>query len=158
MFNASAKAPGHPSLNDLQEIGPSTQADLLELNLRFRMRRVAVTADIEKAFLQIKLSESDRGAVRFLWPQDPADRESPILHYRYTRVVFGVVSSTFLLGATLLHHLSKYDQHRSAVAALKNDRFVDDLVTGADNQGAATELAEEAVRICAEGGFPLRNF
>ena len=62
------------------------------------------------------------------------------------------------MGATLLHHLSKYDQRKSAVAALKDDRFVDDLVTGADDEGVAAELSEHAVRICAEGGFPLRKF
>ena len=38
--------------------------------MRFRSFRVALTADIEKAFLMISVAESDRDVLRFLWVDD----------------------------------------------------------------------------------------
>lgn len=39
--------------------------------IRFRSRRVALVADIEKAFLQIELDECDRDVVQFIWVEYP---------------------------------------------------------------------------------------
>ena len=35
--------------------------------LRFRVHKVAVAADIEKAFLMIAVAPEDRDVLRFLW-------------------------------------------------------------------------------------------
>ena len=158
VFNASAHDNGSPSLNNLLEIGPKTQADQLEINLLFRVHRVAVTADIDKAFLQISLAEPDRDAVRFLWFVNPCDPKSQVIHYRYRRVAFGLGPSPFLLGAVLHHHLQAYDEKLPAVRALKRQRFVDDLISGAHTEQEALQLCRDARKICCEAGFPLGKF
>ena len=35
--------------------------------LQFRTHKIALTADIEKAFLMVSVQESDRDVLRFLW-------------------------------------------------------------------------------------------
>ena len=65
VFDASAGQPH--SLNDCVLPGPNLIADLAGILLRFRIHRVAVSADIEKAFLQISLHPEDRDVIRFLW-------------------------------------------------------------------------------------------
>ena len=54
VYDASAKPKEHyKSLNECLFRGPVMLQDLVGLLLRFRLHRVAITADIEKAFLQI---------------------------------------------------------------------------------------------------------
>ena len=47
---------------------PSMIADVL---VRSRWNRIAISADIEKAFLMISIQESHRDMLRFLWLKDP---------------------------------------------------------------------------------------
>ena len=73
--------------------------------------KVALTTDIEKAFLQVGLQRADRDVTRFLWLKDPTKPLSKdnLQIYRYTRVPSGDISSPFLLGATILHHLEQVE-------------------------------------------------
>ncbi len=76
----------------------------------FRLNKIAVLADVEKAFLQIALSEKDREAVRFLFPHNGKvkDESMKIETFRFKRVLFGVNASPFLLAATIKKHLESY--------------------------------------------------
>ena len=61
---------GNVSLNDCLFTGPCLLNNLVELFLRFRFPHYAFVADIQRAFLHIKLREEDRPFVRFLWYKD----------------------------------------------------------------------------------------
>uniref|UniRef100_A0A1I7W3L0 DUF1758 domain-containing protein n=1 Tax=Loa loa TaxID=7209 RepID=A0A1I7W3L0_LOALO len=58
--DASAHQKGFKSLNDVLYRGPVMLLDLVGVLLRFRMIKVAITTDVEKAFLQIELQPEDR--------------------------------------------------------------------------------------------------
>ena len=107
VYDASARDNG-PSLNDCLYMGPKFGQNILEILLRFRIHNVASIGDVEKAFLMISVSASDRDALRFLWYEDITDPQLKIAVYRFTRVVFGVSASPFLLNATLNYHIEKY--------------------------------------------------
>ena len=78
---------------------------------------------------------------------------------RFTRVVFGVCSSPFLLNSTIRYHLEKYrSSHTELVENLINSFYVDDVVTGASNEGEAFKLYAESKRILGDGSFNLRKF
>ena len=70
VFNASAKGNVEcgKSLNDLIDPGPSLLPDMIGLFLRFREFKVALQADIRKAFCMISVKPEDRAYLRFLWP------------------------------------------------------------------------------------------
>ena len=107
VYNASAKSNG-PSLNDCLHVGPKFNQKINELLFRFWSYSVALVADIEKAFLMISVHPNDRDVLRFLWVEDPFDNDVKLVTMRFTRVVFGVSSSPFLLNATIKHHLEAY--------------------------------------------------
>ena len=67
MFDASAKGFNGVSLNDCLETGPNMMPDLPAILLRFRRWRIALSADVTKAFLQIRVSRQDRDVHRFIW-------------------------------------------------------------------------------------------
>nr|XP_037291952.1 uncharacterized protein LOC119188043 [Rhipicephalus microplus] len=55
VFDASSHTQGVPSLNDCLDKGLNLNPELLQVLLRFRWYPVAITSDIEKAFLQIEM-------------------------------------------------------------------------------------------------------
>ena len=134
VYDASAKTKQeNRSLNECLYRGPVMLQDLCGLLLRFRLRKVGIVADIEKAFLQIGLQEKDRDATRFFWLKDI---NTPILEnniqvYRFCRVPFGVISSPFLLASTIDYHLSTYQS--DTAENIRNNIYVDNVITGVDS-------------------------
>ena len=64
------------------------------------MGKIGIVADIKQAFLQIFIDDNDRDLIHFLWFEKINDPGSKIVIYRFTRVVFRLTSSPFLLNAT----------------------------------------------------------
>ncbi|XP_068726524.1 uncharacterized protein [Montipora capricornis] len=155
VYDASSKVFG-PSLNDCLHIGPSLNPLLFDILLRFRIHEVALTADIEKAFLNIEIDPEHRDFVRFLWVEDP-NKESP--EVMVLRVVFGVNSSLFILNATIRHHLNTCLPVDSALAReLLKSLYVDDYVSGNGDVDSAFKLAKK-IKLCLKsGGFDMRKW
>ena len=158
VYDASSKVSG-PSLNECLYKGPKFHQLILDLLIRFRSYRVALMADVEKAFLMIAVDERDRDVLRFVWVDDVTKEEPELRTYRFTRVVFGVSSSPFLLNATVRYHLEQFlDSHEAAVRRLLQSTYVDDIISGADSDEEAFELYTQAKSIFRQGGFNLRKF
>ena len=121
VFDASAKGFNGLSLNDCMEVGPCLLSNLTEILLRFRRWQIAVTSDIEKAFLQIGVKKDDCDVHRFLWDVNGSTKVM-----RFARVPFGNCSSPFLLNATVQFHLSGFPESR-VVEELKENMYVDDF-------------------------------
>ena len=51
VFDGSSHPKGSPSINNVLEVGPNLNPELLAVLLRFRLNKVAWTADIAIAFL-----------------------------------------------------------------------------------------------------------
>ena len=108
IYDASLKSKkSHLSLIEWLYRGPVSLEDFCGLLMRFRTKRIALTADKKKAFLQVGLNEADTDFTRFKWVKDI--RKQPVATklqvYRFTRVPFGIISSPSLLGNTVRHHL-----------------------------------------------------
>ncbi len=143
-----------PSLNDCLQVGPPLLTDMCSILLRFRTHRFAFATDIEKAFLHVGLNEHDRNFTRFLWLSNPKDPESQFVTYRFKVVLFGTASSPFMLNATLHHHLDKYNT--PVTADMKENLYVDNLLSGCEAESDVLEYYEEARSTMAKGKFNLR--
>lgn len=70
VFDASAHGPEYSSLNDCLEKSPNLLTDIVALLIWFWVNPIALTTDIEKAFLQISIKKEDQDALRFFWFKD----------------------------------------------------------------------------------------
>ncbi|XP_068689247.1 uncharacterized protein [Montipora foliosa] len=100
VFDASAKKDG-PSLNECVHAGPPLTPLLMDIMMRLHCHQIALIGDIEKAFLMVGVNEADGDVLCFLWVKDSFASEPKVEIKRFTRLVFGVSSSPFLLNATL---------------------------------------------------------
>ncbi|GFV42839.1 uncharacterized protein TNCV_3580891 [Trichonephila clavipes] len=124
---------------------------------KFRLRKFGITADIEKAFLQIGLQEKDRPFLRFLWWEN-GDKEKTKI-YQHKRVVFGITSSPFLLGATLEYHLKQVSGHLQLTAQkLLESFYVDNCLTSVDNAEDIERFMLESKEILSLAKFNLRGW
>ncbi|VDL84271.1 unnamed protein product [Nippostrongylus brasiliensis] len=160
VYDASAHYKGSPSLNDALHRGPVLLPKLFGLLLRFRIGRIALIADVEKAFLQVRLQEEHRDATRCLWLSDYTKSPEPdnIKTYRFTRVTFGLKSSPFLQTATVFHHLDQSQYDRELIKDLKDNLYVDNVIMTSDTSEEALRQYALTKELFNEIHMNLREF
>ena len=146
----------HPSLNDCLEVGPPLVNDLCSILMRFRIHKFGLSTDIEKAFLHVKLDDSDRDFTRFLWISNPDNPESDLDVYRFRVVLFGSVSSPFMLNATLRLHLSS--QNSEVAKDMRQNLYVDNIISGGATEHSVAQYFKEARAIMSKANFNLRSW
>jgi hypothetical protein len=145
------------SLNDCLETGPPLQPLLYNVIVRNRLCPIGLTADVKQAFHQIWIQPKDRDVFRFFWFSDLDTKD--IVTLRFTRVPFGCVSSPFLLGPTLQENLSTLEQeYPETVAELRNNLYVDDVISGGTCEQEVTKVKQEAKEIFDKGCFTLHKW
>ena len=75
---------------------------------KFRAYKVGLAADIEKAFLNIRVKEEQRDLMRFLWVRNLEDEDPEIIVFRFKTVLFGMSCSPFCLNVTLDYHIKHF--------------------------------------------------
>lgn len=159
VYDASAKASrSAPSLNECLHRGPVILSDLCGLLLRFRLHAVAIISDIEKAFLQVSIRLEERDVTRFLWIKDLSQpvSERNLVTFRFCRVPFGVISSPFLLSATIRYHLRRINSPTSL--NLASNIYVDNVITGQNAASDASKFYSEAKKDMKSAGMNLREW
>ena len=157
VYDASSKTGSQPSLNDCLNNGPPLQNQLFKVLVRGRFHPVALNGDIRKAFLQVRIRPDHRDAMRFHWLEDKDPQR--ICTLRFTRALFGMGPSPFLLGGVLQCHLNaSKEKHPKHAAEIEKELYVDDLVTGGTSVHEVREKKEISVEIFKEASFDLHKW
>ncbi|XGW07238.1 hypothetical protein V3C99_017068 [Haemonchus contortus] len=128
--------------------------------LRFRTPKYVAIADVEKAFLQVRLHEKDRDATRFLWVRNINQpiSEGKIITFRFTRVTFGLNVSPYLLGGTIHHHLRTTVDDTTLADEIRNNLYVDNLILAASTEEELVQKSLTTRQIFQDMGMNLREF
>ena len=156
VFDASAKSATGISLNDTLLVGSTVHSSLVDVLLRFRFYRFALTTDVSKMYRAVKLSHSDKDYHRFVWRRSQND---PILDYRMTRITFGVSASSFAANMAVKQNALEFAvEFPLAAKAVCESFYVDDGLVGADTIETAVELQDQLQNLFSRGGFLLHKW
>ena len=136
-------------LNDFVLPGPKTHNEIFDIILRFRMNKVAVTADVSKMYMNFEMYGEDRLLHQFY------DHEGKL--WQFTSFPFGNAASPFacIYGMTLhLKMMASPEAQRWVV----NNFYVDDLLTSFPTTKKAIEVMTEVVKVLREASLPLMKF
>ncbi|XP_015778215.1 PREDICTED: uncharacterized protein LOC107356088 [Acropora digitifera] len=159
VYDASARAnSGAPSLNECLNPEPPLQNQLWNVLVPACFHPVAIAGDIKQAFLQVRIREEDRDALRFHWLKDLNSQTVEAL--RFTRALFGLICSPFLLGGLVQHLLeSCRENYPEIVREIEKSLYVDDLISGGPTRRAKAETIKSAsMEIFAKGTFELHKW
>ncbi|XP_021958928.1 uncharacterized protein LOC110854790 [Folsomia candida] len=156
VFDASAKKSNGKSLNEEMLVGPTIQDSLVDILIRFRLHKVAITADIEKMYRQILVSPKDTDLQRILWRDDPS---KPIKNFRLRTVTCGTAGAPYLATRTL-KELGIRNQRKFPIASevIIRDFYMDDLMSGEPDVKQALETQHQLLELMNDGSLCLRKW
>ena len=158
VMDASARPSGRDlSLNQCLLQGPNTVINLAACIIRFMLGKCRTVADFEKAFLMIQILEKHRDALRFYWFKDPADLNSDLIVYRFRVVLFGSISSPFLLAVVLEKIIMDDISDKAVQETLLKNIYVDNVCVASDS-AEFLERVYDSVEVFKSRGFRLRKW
>ncbi|XP_062539087.1 uncharacterized protein LOC134207379 [Armigeres subalbatus] len=156
VFDASCKTSSGYSLNDTLLVGPVVQQDLYSIYTRFRTKRIAIVADVEKMYRQVLHHPDDRSLLRIRYRRCPSD---PIATFELQTVTYGTASAPYLATKTLQQiAIDQAKFYPAAVDPVVEDFYVDDLLSRAsDVESAKTRRLQVTAMLCS-AGFLLKKW
>ncbi len=147
------------SLNNQLLQGPDMTNRLIGVLLRWRQERVAIMADIEAMFYQVRVAPEDCDMLRYLWwPQGDLTKEPEA--YRMLVHLFGAVSSpscaNYALKKTATDNENK--SKKEVIEAIQRDFYVDDFLKSVSTEYEGASLAHDIMQVVHEGGFVLTKW
>lgn len=141
---------GNPSINSLLQTGPNLLQQIPICLTMFRMKAIPISADIEKAFLQVSIKPSDRDFLRFIWLNH---------HYRFNRLSFGLSSAPAILNSCILTLCDKFQSiYPETVHVLRQSLYCDDLVTSVNSETELCDLKSQCLNIFSDVQMNLRKW
>ena len=115
-----------------------------------------ITGDLQEAFLEIRMGEEKPYPLRFQWKHpESSDFET----YRFTRALFGLTCSPFLLGGVINQYLTVWeDKHSDIVEELCTAMYVDYLLIGGTPVNEVQRKTTIAKDIFEDGCFTLHKW
>ena len=158
VFDCAARFNGTP-LNDNVLSGPDLTNRLIGVLLRFRQETIAVMADIECMFHQVRVCPTDRDVLRFLWwPSGDMSQTSEVC--RMNVHLFGGTWCPSCCSFAL-HKTSgdnEQDFMKDTVNTVMRNFYVDDCLKSVEDEAMAVRITQELISLLKKGGFRLIKF
>ena len=158
VFDCAARYNG-VSLNSQLLQGPDLTNNLVGVLIRFREEPIAIMADIEGMFHQVRVSPKDCDALRFLWwPENDFNKDPE--DYQMLVHLFGATSSpscaNFGLKQTADDNQEIFTEE--AVRTVRRNFYVDDCLKSIKGETKAISLVSELRALLSKGGFRLTKW
>lgn len=129
---------------------------MFDILIRFRCHRYVWSADVTKMYRQILINPSQRKLQRIIWRDDP---NHALGTYELQTVTYGTSSASYLAIRCLIQLADENrEQFLLGSSIIKQDFYVDDLLTGSFTVEEAIQIRNEANMILSQGKFELRQW
>ena len=144
-------------VNDVIYSGPDELNVLSHVLARFRMGKYALMADLSKCFLQILLPEEQQDLFRILWYKEDDITKGEIEEFKFTRHVWGVISSPYIACRAIRKVTEENPTQASTltVKAIQRSMYMDDFLVSSDTLEDEEVIASESINLFKSGGFQL---
>ncbi|XP_072051190.1 uncharacterized protein [Amphiura filiformis] len=154
VFDCAASFQGF-SLNKNLLQGPDLMNSLVGVVLRFRQEHIAIMADIQAMFNQVKVPTKDRDLLRFLWWPE-GDLGKPLEEFRMTTHLFGATSSPACANYALRCVAEEADE--AVKDTVQKNFYVDDCLKSTSSEEQAIQLIQNLMEVLKQGGFNLTKW
>ncbi|TWW54610.1 hypothetical protein D4764_0264710 [Takifugu flavidus] len=158
VFDCNATFQDVPLNGQLMQ-GPDLTNKLIGALMRFREEPIAMMADIESMFYQVRVPGTDADLLRFLWWPN-GDLSAPVKDYRMVVHLFGATSSPSVASYALRRTAEdrRGTAAPEAVETVLRNFYVDDCLKSVATEEEAVALVKSLRYLCAEGGFSLTKW
>ncbi|KAM8714923.1 hypothetical protein ACLKA7_002037 [Drosophila subpalustris] len=156
VFDGSMRTSNGRSLNDILASGPKLHTDLPAILINWRSLKYVFMADVQMMYRCIDDNDEDAQYQRILWKRK---LDEGLDEYYCSTVMFGTRSAPFL-AIRVMHQLAA-DEGQSfplAVDVVKQEMYVDDILSGADNFEQAENIKNQVIGMMHSGTFELRKW
>ncbi|XP_045210548.2 uncharacterized protein LOC123561953 [Mercenaria mercenaria] len=147
------------SLNSQLIQGPDMMNSLVGVLTRFRQEQIAISADIEAMFHQVRVCEKDCDALRFLWWPGGNMSKTPKTYCMRVHL-FGATSSpscaAYALKKTASDNADKFEAE--VISTVDRNFYVDDCLKSVPSVKEAVNLAADLQSLMRLGGFRLAKW
>ena len=161
VFDASSRTPGGDSLNGTLAKGQNTLGDLYSILLRFRMKKVGMTADVSMAYNGIMMDPDFIIFQKFLWANGMRECD-PVELWVVLSLIYGVKPAGNQTTEGF-HKLGAEAKANPAVEAelgaqaLLESAYMDDVVDGADTKALCSQKASELKLVLSLGQMAVKD-
>ncbi len=158
VFDCAASFQG-VSLNSKLLQGPDMTNSLIGVLTRFRQESVAMIADVEAMYYQVRVTEKDTDMLRFLWWPN-GDVSQDLVEYKMVVHLFGAKSSPSVANFALRKTAEENRNNASveAVNTVLRNFYVDDCLKSVPSHVQAVALYNNLTDLCANGGFHITKW
>ncbi|KAL3981342.1 small subunit ribosomal protein S12 [Sarotherodon galilaeus] len=158
VFDCGAAYQGF-TLNGQLLQGPNLTSTLIGVLTRFRQEPVAVMADVEAMFHQVKVPPEDTDLLRFLWWPN-GDLNQALVAYKMVVHLFGATPSpscaSYALRRCAEDNRDQFDS--TAIVIILQNFYVDDCLKSVGSEDEAVLLFHNLKAACQMGGFRLTKW
>ena len=157
VFDAAASLQGI-SLNSNLISGPDLLNSLFGVIVRFRLKAIALAADVTDMFHQVSVPATDSDALRFLWKEDHRNDKPPD-EYKMKVHIFGAKDSPCCANYAL-RRVALDQEHKGelAIHTIMRNFYVDDMLTSVDDVESAIHLSNRLCELLQDKGFHLTKW
>ena len=148
--------PSRTGFNHVVAKGENNMAKIIDILIRNRCTPQVFSTDISKLYNQLHLEDSALPFSLFLYSDELDEKTEPTV-WVLVRVWYGIRSSANQSGEAIIQLADmKKESHPEGNNAIKRDRYVDDVFSGAFSPQELDVKIEQTKEILGSGGFSLK--